>query len=107
MCEFLRVSETRNQRFDSRGVLRRRNPLERVMIAIERLGQRRRRYVGPFNRVDRSAKLRRHDLGAFNRLRSAAGDLKRGLVGRVNGAEEVGWRNARLLDAPEQSVAVD
>ena len=77
------------------------------MVAIERAGQRGRRDVGFFDRVDWAAEFRRHDLGAVDRLRGAARDLERGLVGRMNGAEESGGRKARLLDAPEQPVAVD
>ena len=53
------------------------------------------------------AEFRRHDLGAVDRLRGATRDFERGLVGRMNGAEEVRGRKAGLLDAPEQPVAVD
>ena len=95
------------QFLDFLAVLRRDGALECVMVAIERLGQRRGRDVGFFDRVDRSAELRRHDLGAVDRLRGAPGDFERGLVGRMNGAEESGGRETGLLDAPQQSVAVD
>ncbi len=77
------------------------------MVAIERARQRGRGDVGFFDGVDRAAKLSRHDLGAVDRLRGATRDLEDGFVGRMNGAEESGGRKARLLDAPQQPVAID
>ena len=77
------------------------------MVAIERAGQGGRGDVGFFDDIDRPAEFGRHDLGAVDRLRGAPGDFERQLVGRMDGAEEIGGRKAGLLDTPQQSVAID
>ena len=105
--ECSRVAEPCDEFLDFLAVLGRDGALECVMVAIERPGQRRRRDVGFFDRVDRSAEFRRHDLGAVDRLRGATRHFERRLVGRMNGAEEIRGRETGLLDAPEQSVAID
>ena len=45
--------------------------------------------------------------GALDHLRRAPGDLERGIVGRMDRAEQVGGRETRLVDPPEQAVGVD
>ena len=88
-------------------VLGRDGALEGVVVAIERAGQGGRGDVGFFDDIDRPAEFGRHDLGAVDRLRRAPGDFERRLVGRMDGAEEKGGREAGLLNAPQQAIAID
>ena len=64
---WIAVAATRSFSIDF-AVVRRNDALERVVVAIERLGQHRRPDVGLFDDVDRPAELGRHNLGALDQL---------------------------------------
>src|SRR5579872_3428491 len=105
--EFGRVSEAPDEGVDLLAIFGRDDALERVTVAIERLGQRRRGDVGLVDEVERPAELGRQDLRSPDRLRGAPCDFERRLVGRVDRAEEKGGGKAGFGDAPQKAVSVD
>ena len=107
VCEFNRITLAGNQLLDSFAIVLRYDALERIVVAIERRGQHRRRDVGLLDGVDRPAELGRDDVGALDQLGRASGDFERGIVGRMDRAEKVGGRQSWLLDPPHEAIGVD
>ena len=78
MREFSGIACPRNEFLNSLTVLRGNGALERVMVAIERLSQRRRGDVGLLDGIHWPAELGRHNSGAVDQLCGAPGDFERG-----------------------------
>ena len=105
--EFGRIAFVGNKSLNSLAILRRYRALQSVVVAIERFGQHRGCHVGLVDGVQWPAELGRHNLGPRDHKRGASGDIERGIVGRMDRAEQVRRRETWLVDPPEQAVGVE
>ena len=105
--EFNRIAVGRNENLHRLAVFRRNDSLERVMVAIERLGEHRGRDVGLFDHVDRPAELGRNNLCVLDQLGRPPRDFERGVVGRMDRAEKIGRFEARFIDPPQEAIGIE